>query len=198
MRSLELLQSSSVCQDSSALRDPDVKCLSDVKRHEHSDCPLIDRCSSGTLLGPRLRNCIPRMAQDVARIAAKPGGSIEVEMADFRQARVFSLLGFIDPYATPDPDDLVTNKDEICAKVEGWVRVLLDGQLGSVDEQINGAHCHDHGAYSGGCERCRLARTAVLDTTEVVRPNGIPKLVPHNKCRCPILMVGDFCPVHGG
>lgn len=37
-----------------------------------------------------------------------------------------------------------------------------------------------------------------LDKYDVVMPDGKPEKVPRNKCRCPILRVGDFCPVHGG
>lgn len=37
-----------------------------------------------------------------------------------------------------------------------------------------------------------------LEGTEVVWPDGVPTRVPRGVCRCPILKVGDFCPVHGG
>jgi len=36
------------------------------------------------------------------------------------------------------------------------------------------------------------------DGMETVYPGGVPTRVPRGACRCPVLQVGDFCPVHGG
>ena len=104
MRSQRFLRDASVCQDADAIRDPEVKTYDQLRAHGHSNCPLFDRCKAGVLLGPNLRNCIPLMGQEVARYAAQSGGSVEAEMQDFRQSPVFSRLGFIDPYADPDPE----------------------------------------------------------------------------------------------
>lgn len=43
-----------------------------------------------------------------------------------------------------------------------------------------------------------MRRLVENDKTEVVYPRGVPKRVPRGVCRCPVLDVGDFCPVHGG
>lgn len=198
MRSLQLLQGASVCRDDAALRDPDVQSLAQMKALPHEDCPLIRPCQTGSLLGPQLRNCVPRMAQDVARFAVTPGATLAAEMRDFRKAPVFSSLGFIDPYENPDRDSVITDKDEICVKVEDWARLLLDGEPSSLDQQVDNAHCADHENYIETCKNCRIARVVIRDATDVVYPDGIAKRVPHNQCRCPILKVGDFCPVHGG
>jgi hypothetical protein len=43
-----------------------------------------------------------------------------------------------------------------------------------------------------------MRRLVEADKYETVYPRGVPKQVPRDQCRCPILDVGDFCPVHGG
>jgi hypothetical protein len=43
-----------------------------------------------------------------------------------------------------------------------------------------------------------MRRLVEADQYDVVMPRGVPKKVPRNVCRCPVLDVGDFCPVHGG
>jgi hypothetical protein len=43
-----------------------------------------------------------------------------------------------------------------------------------------------------------MRRLVEQDRTEVVYPRGVATRVPRDKCRCPVLDVGDFCPVHGG
>ncbi len=43
-----------------------------------------------------------------------------------------------------------------------------------------------------------MRRLVEADQYETVMPGGVAKRVPRNVCRCPILDVGDFCPVHGG
>ena len=60
------------------------------------------------------------------------------------------------------------------------------------------AHCRDHGTYDDDCADCRFALMVQRDGTEVVFPRGVPTRVPRGQCRCPVLDVGDFCPVHGG
>lgn len=199
MRPLQLLQKASVCEDAAALRDPSVQTLEDVRNHTQRRCPLFDRCSSGTLLGPNLRNCIPRMAQDVARYAAQSGGSIESEISDLRRAPVFSKLGFIDPYSDPDPDRTVNDKDEIIGKIRDWATTILGAShADSLDSQIANAHCSRHKEFRKGCPECWGARILIEDATVIVRPNGRAMRVPREQCRCPILNVGDSCPVHGG
>ena len=198
MRSQQLLKDASVCQDASALSDPEVQTYDQVRAHEHGDCPPLGRCNSSNLIGPNLRNCIPRMAQDVARFAAKSGGSVEAEMADFRQAPVFSRLGFIDPYDNPDPDATIIDKDEICAMVAAWATTILNGRVPTLDEQVRLAHCREHDDFTTGCSACGIARTVAQDGTTVVFHHGIPQRVPRDRCRCPILRIGDSCPVHGG
>ena len=198
MRSISVLEDASVCQDADALQDPAVQTLEDVRRHDHADCPLIKVCSSGQLLSPQLRNCIPRMGQDVARFAAKAGGTVEQEMVDCRSAPVFAKMGFIDPYDNPDPDATVTDKDEICTKVADWAKRILDGVPPSLDEQVKTAHCGRHSSFVAGCRACGITRLRTADRTDVVLDRGVPKRVSRDRCRCPILNPGDFCPVHGG
>lgn len=60
------------------------------------------------------------------------------------------------------------------------------------------AHCNAHDVYTKTCGACRFSRLVEMDRTEVVYPNGQPERVPRDQCRCPVLRVGDFCPVHGG
>lgn len=60
------------------------------------------------------------------------------------------------------------------------------------------AHCKDHEEFTRGCSNCRFAKLVQMDQTETVYPGGVATVVPRNECRCPILSVGDFCPVHGG
>lgn len=60
------------------------------------------------------------------------------------------------------------------------------------------AHCKSHDKFTAGCGNCRMARLVQMDGEETVFPSGVPTRVPRDKCRCPILKVGDFCPVHGG
>jgi len=43
-----------------------------------------------------------------------------------------------------------------------------------------------------------MRRLVEDDQVEVVYPRGVATRVPRGVCRCPILNVGDFCPVHGG
>jgi hypothetical protein len=43
-----------------------------------------------------------------------------------------------------------------------------------------------------------MRRLVEADQYETVMPRGVAKRVPRDVCRCPILDVGDFCPVHGG
>lgn len=55
--------------------------------------------------------------------------------------------------------------------------------------------CQFHAEYDKDCRHCRIARLVQLDATE---PHPYHGRVPRNVCRCPIMQVGDFCPVHGG
>lgn len=198
MRDLRIIEDASVCQDAGALRDPAITTYLQVQSYERHDCPLIGPCSAGTLLGPRLRNCVPRMAQDVARYAARSGGSVEAEMREFRGAPVFSDLGFIDPYDNPEPDATIADEDEICRRVAEWAETILNGNPTPLEQQVKEAHCGDHDHFSAACMGCGLTRTAVLIGTVTVYPGGVTKVVPRDQCRCPILKVGDSCPVHGG
>jgi hypothetical protein len=43
-----------------------------------------------------------------------------------------------------------------------------------------------------------MRRLVEADQWETVYPRGVPTVVPRGVCRCPVLDVGDFCPVHGG
>jgi hypothetical protein len=43
-----------------------------------------------------------------------------------------------------------------------------------------------------------MRRLVEADQYETVMPKGVAKRVPRGVCRCPVLDVGDFCPVHGG
>ena len=198
MRSRRLLQIVSVCQDASGLLDPLVETLEQMRDHEHRDCPLFERCSQGTLLGPELRNCVPRMAQDVARNALTPGATLETEMYELHGARVFSRMGFIDPYESSDPDAVITDPDEIVSRVARWAEVIMNGKTPPLEEQIANAHCAEHQIFTQGCSECDMSQWLVIDRTEVVYPYGMATRVPRNQCRCPIVRVGDFCPVHGG
>ena len=47
-------------------------------------------------------------------------------------------------------------------------------------------------------QEAAMRRMRRLDRTETVYPGGVPTQVPRDKCRCPVLRVGDFCPIHGG
>jgi len=47
-------------------------------------------------------------------------------------------------------------------------------------------------------EQENMRRLVEDDGMETVYPGGVPTRVPRGACRCPILTVGDFCPVHGG
>jgi hypothetical protein len=134
-RSLQVLRDISVCQDATAIRDPKVVTRDDFKSAEHTDCPLFERCNSGTLLGPNLRNCIPRMGQDVARYAAEAHRPVERELDDFRHAPVFSKMGFIDPYADADPDHTIKDKAEIVTKVGEWAKVFAGGETDNVRDE---------------------------------------------------------------
>lgn len=60
------------------------------------------------------------------------------------------------------------------------------------------AHCDEHETYDPDCGHCGVARLTQEDGFEIVFPRGRAQRVPRDVCRCPILMVGDFCPVHGG
>lgn len=198
MRDLQLINDASVCQDAHWLQDPSVRTRAQANDSGHQNCPLFDRCSTGTMLGQGKLGCIPRHAQDVARYAAKARIAVASEMSDFRNAPVFDVRGFIDPY--DDPDKLVTDKDEILTAVERWANLIV-GQPETSEQlvaDIKNAHCRRHDAFTEGCNDCSIARVAAQDRTEVVLPGGTPKVVARNQCRCPILRVGDFCPVHGG
>jgi hypothetical protein len=202
VRDTELIERASVCQNAHYLKDPAIRTLAQARELGNQDCPLMGPCNAGTLLGPGKRNCIPRMAQDVARYARKGRRSVEAEMEDFKKAPIFDGLGYIDPYDNPDPDGTITDKAEICRRVAEWAHVILGetplptNWLGEID--LSQVHCRNHDAYQKSCSDCRMARLVAEDRTEVVRPNGIAKRVPRGVCRCPILRVGDFCPVHGG
>ena len=126
-RSLQVLNQASVCEDMTALRDPNVNTVAQISRVDRKRCPLFDQCNSGDLLGPTKRNCFPRMGMDVARYAAEAHRTIDAELEDFRRAPVFSRLGFIDPYADPDPDATVKGKDDIVTKVGEWAKTLVNG-----------------------------------------------------------------------
>jgi len=43
-----------------------------------------------------------------------------------------------------------------------------------------------------------MRRLVKDDGMETVYPGGVATRVPRGACRCPVLQVGDFCPVHGG
>jgi hypothetical protein len=193
MRDRQVITDASVCENAHALRDPSVQTVSDIRAKGIKRCPVFDRCMTGTLLGPDKLNCIPTQGQNVARYAAEGGVSVVAEMSDFRKAPFFSppSKGFIDPY--DDPNKVVTDRDEICKAVEGWATAITN-RAPTVPQN----HCAKHTTYSESCRDCRAARVIQADTTDIVYPGGIATRVPRNKCRCPVLRVGDFCPVHGG
>jgi len=126
-RSLQVLTKASVCENMPALRDPNVNTIEQVRKVPDQRCPLFDRCNSGTLLGPTLRNCAPRMGADVARYAAEARHSVEAEMKDFVNAPIYARMGFIDPYDNPDPDAVITDKTEINARVQKYAEMLTNG-----------------------------------------------------------------------
>lgn len=134
-RSLQVINNASVCEDAAAFRDPKLHTLEQFRHAEYERCPLFDRCSSGTLLGPDLRNCIPRMGIEVARNAASAVRPIERELDEFREAPIWSKMGFIDPYANPDPDAVVTDKVEIVKKVGEWAKTVVNGDAQQVRDE---------------------------------------------------------------
>lgn len=173
--------------------------MAEIAAAEDERCPLFDKCNRGELLGPGMLNCIPRQAMNVARLAQRGHVSVEVEMRDYAKAPVFPPhnQGFIDPYADPDdPEHLTTGKPEILEKVQAWAETILYGQP-LVPLNLTG-HCANHELLQKDCADCRMARLVLDDQTTTVYPNGVATRVPRDKCRCPIMRVGDFCPVHGG
>ena len=129
VRSAQAIQNSSVCEDMPALMDPTVVTQVDLLAKRAEKCPLFLPCSSGSLLGPTLHNCVPRMAHDVARFVSR-GSTLDVEMGDLGRAAVFSTKGFIDPYVNPDRDSktfTTRKKNEILAKVRERAEQILNG-----------------------------------------------------------------------
>jgi hypothetical protein len=126
-RSLQVLNLASVCENMSALRDPNVNTVEQVKAVPDQRCPLFDECNAGKLLGPTLRNCAPRMGMDVARYAAQAHRPIAREMDDFRYAGIYPPLGYLDPYDKPDRDALITDRAEINERVQKWAETLTNG-----------------------------------------------------------------------
>ncbi|MBI2797760.1 hypothetical protein HYX70_00485 [Candidatus Saccharibacteria bacterium] len=199
MRDLQLIKNASVCQDSHWLRDPTVRTREQATERGHQNCPRFDECNAGGLLGPGKLSCIPRSGMDVARFAREGRVPVRQEMSDFRQAPFLNeVRGFIDPY--DDPDAVLTDKEGAFQRVEAWANDIVGPAETSQQLQANiaAAHCEFHDGFLPGCNGCGVARVAALDRTDVVRPNGIPQVVERDLCRCPILQVGDFCPVHGG
>lgn len=198
MRDTKVVKDASVCEDATALLDPEVLTANQVLAHDKTRCPVFEECNAGTLLGPGKLNCIPRQGQEVARYAVDSRHSVIVEMRDFRSAPLFppAVKGFIDPY--DDPSKIITDKDEICSGVERWANIVQSGSPSPVQVVMPPDHCHIHTTFTDGCRKCGLARVILLDRTDLVMPNGIAQRVPRDKCRCPVLRVGDFCPIHGG
>jgi hypothetical protein len=198
-RPVDLVARASVCEDADALRDPAVHTRADVAATPQNRCPLFDECNRGNLLGPGKLQCIPRLSMEVARFAQTGARTVRAEMRDFATAPIFppTVQGFIDPYANPDdPKRAITGKPEILSKVQTWAETILYGE--PVPEPNLSGHCKDHEQFQRGCSACGMARLVRDDQTDVVYPNGRATRVPRDRCRCPILRVGDFCPVHGG
>lgn len=214
-RPIQLLQAASVCEDANWLRDPTVVTLAEAKERGHVRCPVFAECYAG-MLEQRNVGCTVRLGQDMARFMAKDGSTLATEIRDFRGllAQKPAKAGFIDPYI--DPEQLVTDDDEVCTMVAGWAQIVLNDMGESIPEAvaasspkppptsrelqtlISTAHCAHHENFTQGCSDCGMARLVAQDQSDVVMPGGVPTRVPRGTCRCPILRVGDSCPVHGG
>ncbi len=216
-RSIQLLQAASVCEDANWLRDPTIVTTEEAQARGHERCPVFAECYAG-MLEQRKVGCIPRLGQDMARFMAKDSSTLVTEIRDFRGLlrQKPTKAGFIDPYV--DPEQLVTDDDEICGMVAGWAQTVINDTGESIPEAvaasslkpppvpsdedvraaIRNAHCSDHDSFTAGCNACMMAKTKATDASTTVYPHGVATVVARGRCRCPILAVGDSCPVHGG
>ncbi len=191
MRSLHLLEQNSVCDHVAVLNDSAIPGGS-------GSCPLLADCTAGRVVGHGGLQCVPRTAQEVARNVLSGRVAPEVELRELRQSPLFrpGQVRFIDPYAGQVPGEATIDASLVMSQIRQWVAVLLDTP---VPEPVAPAdHCKRHSEYTEGCSNCGMARLVMLDRTDVVWPGGRPARVPRDQCRCPVLRVGDFCPVHGG
>jgi hypothetical protein len=126
MRTLQLLQQGTVCEDIKALTDPAIQTVAQARDVRQTRCPVFDRCiHRDEFIGGKGLNCIPRSAQEVARYSALPGGSLDEEMKDFaKEAPIERLNGYFDPYSEGGVDEIITDPDEILDRIHDWAEVL--------------------------------------------------------------------------
>lgn len=181
----------SICDRAAILKDSSVRTMQDTADHEYADCPLLEPCLNGVLEARGIK-CSAQLGQIMARAIIEESNSLEHELEDLRRAPIFppQSTGFIDPYVNPelnkvDNVHIERKKETAIAMVEKWAKTILGLSSDDVMEKQP-------------TKNLDIATLREMGETEWVFPGGIAKEVSRNKCRCPILNVGDHCPVHGG
>jgi hypothetical protein len=174
-KQLRIITDLSVCDSANILTNQHINtwAMADAGLGEY--CPYVEPCMAGSR-ETRGVNCTALMGQMVVKNALTHGKSITGEMqllkSEFPTILEGRIWGFVDPFE--DPAQVVTDESQILSGVEGWARRIAGvGRAEEVDYLSD-------------------------DEVETVLPNGVPERVPRDVCRCPVLRVGDFCPVHGG
>jgi len=121
------------------------------------------------------------------------GGTYKAEIAEVKGSGLIppKSKGIVDP-DSGDPNNVTAGQDETIATILKWAERISgvpSGVVSPAPREETGIHAEAD---------ARFARLVEDDEYETVYPNGIAKRVPRAICRCPIIAVGDFCPVHGG
>lgn len=194
IRSTEVVRDTSVCQDMAPLQDPNVRTKQEILADpERKDCPLLEPCFSGQLQREGVR-CAALDGHTMARELT--GGSLDrklaAEISELSASPIFKPdgKGYIDPYSE-EPTKPELDKEKAIETVVGYASLVLFG-----DKEALKLKTVPTSPVVGGGDA--FSKLVVDDAYDIVYPDGIALKVPRNKCRCPILRVGDFCPVHGG